>query len=70
MTQDTDERDPGDLIATLTHALQAQHTALDLLLAKLITVDPEFRPTQWRAVWTAVELGHKAIGEGMRWQTR
>jgi hypothetical protein len=45
-----------DLLA----AAKAQHDALDRLIARLITLDPEFRPSK-SAIWPAVVQGNAAI---------
>jgi len=51
----------GALLALSIHALQAQHQAIDLLLALLLERDKTFRPTQAVPIWKAVEDGHNLI---------
>lgn len=46
-----------DLLA----ACQAQHKAIDYLLARLITLDDSFRPTQCAEAWPAAVAGNAAI---------
>lgn len=58
-------KNDADLISAapdMLAALQAQHTALDLLLAILITRDPKFMPTQ-SAAWPALVQGNAAIAK-------
>lgn len=42
-------------------ALKLQHRAIDILMAKLITIDPTFRPTKSGSVWEACSKGHDVI---------
>lgn len=44
----------------LLAACQAQHRAIDILMAKLIALDSGFMPTK-SAAWEACILGHSAI---------
>lgn len=44
----------------LVAAVKAQHGALDILMARLITLDPTFMPTKSEA-WTAVITGNGAL---------
>ena len=53
----------SDLIAAapdLLAALKETHAALDVALATIITLDHDFRPTQW-ARWPAVVNAHDVI---------
>lgn len=46
----------------LLGALEHQHRAMDRLLARVIELDPAFRPTSW-AGWTAVVQARAAIAK-------
>jgi hypothetical protein len=46
----------------LLAALKAEHRAADWLLARLIELDPSFRPTQ-SPVWAAIAEGSAAIAK-------
>ena len=50
--------------ADLLNACQNQHDAIDWLMARLITVDPDFRPTR-APIWPAVVTGHAAIAKAL-----
>ncbi len=55
-----------DLIATapdLLEACEAQHKAIDFLLARLAMLDPTFFPSQSGQPWEAVTKGHVAIAK-------
>lgn len=41
--------------------LEAQHVAIDNLMARLIVADHSFRPSQSGAIWEVVEDGHNLI---------
>lgn len=60
--------DPSEIIATLTHAVHAQHNALDTLVARLILADPTFRPSQSGEIWDAVKDGHRALQDALHWE--
>jgi hypothetical protein len=60
--------DPSEIIATLTHAVHAQHNALDLLIARLCASDPTFRPSQSGEIWDAVKGGHSALQDALHWE--
>lgn len=62
--------DDKDVIAALVHAVHTQHQAIDTLLAKLCTADHTFRPTQSGEIWSAVETGHKALQDWMKWKSK
>lgn len=47
-----------DLLA----ACQAQHHAIDVLMARLIALDPEFMPTK-STIWPALVAGSDAIAK-------
>lgn len=57
----------SEVIAQLVHAVHLQHTAIDALMARLITADPTFRPTQSGVIWDAVKEGHTALKEWIEW---
>jgi hypothetical protein len=46
----------------LLEACKAQHRAIDMLMARLIQIDPGFMPTKAPS-WEAVKLGHAAISK-------
>lgn len=58
----TNEADARLITAALLllEACKAQHNAIDWLMARLIGLDPEFRPTK-SPVWETVLLGNAAI---------
>lgn len=49
----------------LLEACKAQHRAIDLLMARLIALDPEFMPTKSN-IWPAVVLGSEAIARAQQ----
>jgi hypothetical protein len=53
--------DEQEVIAILVHAVHTQHSAIDMLMARLIAADPTFRPSQSGEIWEAVLNGHKAL---------
>ena len=61
-------KDSGEVIAALVHAVHMQHSAIDSLMARLITADPTFRPSQSGAIWDAVKDGHTALRDWAAWQ--
>lgn len=46
----------------LLAACKAQHEALDILMAKVALLDPEFRPSK-SVAWAAVLQGHETIAK-------
>lgn len=58
----TDALEAG-VVAQMLEALQAQHNALDLLFARLITLDKNFFPSQSGAPWEALLKGNAAIAQ-------
>lgn len=44
----------------LLSALEGQHKALDQLMARMIELDPDFRPTKWQG-WPALVAASNAI---------
>ncbi len=68
LAQDTSGVAEGDarLIATapeLLEVCEAQHKAIDFLLARLAMLDPTFFPSQSGQPWEAVTKGHVAIAK-------
>lgn len=55
-----------DLVSELLAASQAQHDGLDLLFARLITLDKDFRPSESGLPWSAVEQGNLAREKARR----
>src|SRR6218665_3967604 len=53
----------------LLEACKAQHRAIDLLMAKLVTLDPTFMPTK-SAAWPACVAGNAAIAKANGGGTR
>lgn len=49
-----------ELLTLCAETIDAQHKAIDLLLAKLAASDPTFRPSQSGA-WPAVIKGHAVL---------
>lgn len=41
--------------------LRQQHQAIDMLMARVAQLDPEFMPSQSGPIWDAVQAGHWAI---------
>jgi hypothetical protein len=60
----------SELIASLLHAVYAQHQAIDLLVSQLCAADPSFRPSQSGSIWEAVKDGHKAIEDTLQWERK
>lgn len=50
-----------DLEKRLLRACKAQHQAIDLLMARLVKLDPNFLPNQSGLPWELMKEGHKAI---------
>lgn len=48
----------------LVQAVQAQHQAIDALLARVIQLDPKFMPSE-SAAWSAVKQGQAALAAAM-----
>jgi hypothetical protein len=57
----TEQTQTIEMVKLLLAACEAQHDAIDTLLAMLIARDPTFLPSQCGKPWDALVVGHAAI---------